>query len=63
MDSDSDDDLLNYGPSGLSQASITSISNTTEAVNGPDDLQNNNETTNVTTDSSKKDKVNERGMK
>jgi hypothetical protein len=63
MDSDSDDDLLNYGPSGLSQASITPISNTTEAVNGPDDLQNNNETTNVTTDSSKKDKVNERGMK
>lgn len=61
MDSDSDDDLLNYGPSGLSQASITSSS--AEAVIGPDELQDNNETTNMTTDLSKKDKVNARGMK
>jgi hypothetical protein len=65
MDSDSDDDLFNYGPSGLSQTSVTSTSSTTEAVIVQDKFQksNINEMTDMTTKNElNRDKIMERGM-
>jgi hypothetical protein len=56
MDSDSDDDLLNYGPSGLSQTSLTP-----DNKEQLDETQNQNETTNVTMNLLESNKIDQRG--